>query len=377
MNPQNILNRTLYRQLLRLSLNGRRPEIYGAHGALHAYINSNQNKNLSFLPKTAEDVRKHLRYSFEIDNKTDTDDSELYDVFSVLRRSKVLSSILFPNIVSSTSESTTAPKQKMVGIFDYTSSALLPSESSEFNFFEPRYKLMARDAIENNNQFILRGCVPSEYDDGVITAAVLCTIIESVETEDGNNVMVRFTAGPRIEITEEILDAPTAGDEEYGNPPPLLRARSYELMNDEMDAFDTIENLKELRSSVLELLIELTTIVLQESNDKLESNKEDTDIENKEQEKEKEFANEHDMEDFWNRRAVHQLTKQGLPPLNCEEFSWWAMKFCLPPQGSSELRLNWLACKSTAQRLNQSVTLLEEWISVKRGLMGDGSAVEV
>ena len=79
-----------------------------------------------------------------------------------------------------------------LGIFDFSATALLPNEDAPFNFFEPRYKAMAMDAIENHNGwFILRGAVPTQFDDGLESASVLCRIHEHVETPEGNNIFVK------------------------------------------------------------------------------------------------------------------------------------------------------------------------------------------
>jgi hypothetical protein len=47
-----LVNRTLYRALLRATHNGQRPEILSIFGSVHAYINSGISSNLPALPNT-------------------------------------------------------------------------------------------------------------------------------------------------------------------------------------------------------------------------------------------------------------------------------------------------------------------------------------
>ena len=345
------MERTIYRQLLRLCKNGKNPEVLGHFGGYHAYINSNNSNNgqgddLPSLPSSCSDVRRHLRRSFtHRDNdalmlpETTSDVAELYDGFSALRCAKERSSTFFwPTMEESISND--------IGIFDFNSTAFLPYESGELNFFEPRYKLMARKAMEHDGKFILRGLRPSEFDDGVIQASVLCNIIQHAETADGQNVMVQFQAGPRVDITNEIQN-PMSGDDE-GNL-PLSVASSVQILCDEFDAFDSEENIATLQEHVTSLLIELTSLAVQEEN--LDNNEKDKSLDN-----------------FWKRQGIFNMTRNGLPPLNAEQFSMWSLRFVLPPPQTAtgtDLRVSWLAGRSTSARLRYSVDKLTEWISLK------------
>merc|ERR1711865_1084380 len=82
------------------------------------------------------------------------------------------------------------------------------------------------------------------------------------------------------------------------------------------------------------------------------------------------------LDDFWNRRAMHHLTLQGLPPLDYELFSFWALRYVVPPQrqaAGTMQRLAWLSERNTALRLQHCGEVLEQWISIKRGTSTDGS----
>ena len=69
------------------------------------------------------------------------------------------------------------------------------------------------------------------------------------------------------------------------------------------------------------------------------------------------------LAEFWERRAIQKITQNGLPPLDPEKFSFWALTLCLGqktrPEGVQQ-RLSWLACTSTAYRLRHCISVLEK-----------------
>ena len=153
----NLVNRTLYRALLRATHNGQRPEILSIFGSVHAYINSGISSNLlPAHPNTPNLVRQHLKFTFRYPTPNqaediDDDTNELYDGFAALRCANENTKVLYPRLEH------TAP----LGIFDFSSTFLLPNEEFSFNFFEPRYKTMALDAIEHHWSIFWCGVAPS------------------------------------------------------------------------------------------------------------------------------------------------------------------------------------------------------------------------
>eukprot|EP01084_Bolivina_argentea_P185729 320250_1 len=232
-------------------------------------------------------------------NEFEKNDDDIDDMFAVLRRCNDLASILYPQI-------THLPKQ--MPIFDYSLSASLIGEQRTYNFFEPRYIKLAQDAIStsnNNGMFILRGKLRNDEGDKISIVSVLVKIMQHEETEDGN-IIVECVCGPRIQILkEESINIRTA-------EPTLSRAIEFVLDYDDINNDKDID-LISVRKQCLDLMLETLTM---------------TDI-----------------------------LSIGLPPLDPEYFSFWSLRFFLEYNDIAS-RLNWLACKSTFERLQFVIDLL-------------------
>ena len=348
-----LINRTIYRALLRATANGKRPEVLGFFGSLHAYINSGIS-SLPAHPTTPSTVRDHLQFSFRSSVPSTAEDAndshELFDGFAALRCANEHTKVMYPLLDPSWS----------LGIFDFSATALLPNEDAPFNFFEPRYKAMAMDAIENHNGwFILRGAVPTQFDDGLESASVLCRIHEHVETPEGNNIFVKVMAGPRVQVMEEMEEMEEAMMDQRSNSLPLARASAFEMVQDTFDAFDTTENIQELMHDVMQQLVAIT--VLSESLKRKEQMKDGN--ARGDQGSDQALEMDSSLAEFWERRAIQKITQNGLPPLDPEKFSFWALTLCLGqktrPEGVQQ-RLSWLACTSTAYRLRHCISVLEK-----------------
>jgi len=366
----NLVNRTLYRALLRATHNGQRPEILSLFGSVHAYINSGISSNLPAHPNSPDLVRQHLQFTFRYPTPNqaediDDDTNELYDGFAALRCANENTKVLYPRLEH------TAP----LGIFDFSSTFLLPNEEFSFNFFEPRYKTMALDAIEHHDGwFILRGAAPTEFDDGMEMASVLCRIKDHVETPEGQNVFTQVIAGPRVQVIEEMEE------DRSDHSVPLTLSSEFEWVHDTLDAFDTTENIRALMEDVMQQLIHITVL----SEHLIRSQKEDQPRRPaaKEDQTEMKGTGSDEVEnvqgtvggfdipemdsslvEFWERQAIQRITQRGLPPLDPEYFSFWALKLVsghnTRPEGVQQ-RLSWLACRSTAYRLRHCLDVLKK-----------------
>jgi len=126
----------------------------------------------------------------------------------VLRTASELSSALCP-----------APSSlpASLPIFDYQFSSLLPGESTQYRFFEPRYRLLAEIARSGGGHFLLR----TEPCRG--GPAVLATIVDAEDLPAGD-VTCRAIGGPLVSVERE-----DTVDVEGEGAHPLARAVRYRL----------------------------------------------------------------------------------------------------------------------------------------------------
>ena len=185
--PPPALLRLVYRAMLRASANGRCPEVFGEFAAPWT-------SGGTVLPRCPSDVRQTMRKAFatpppaaatEDNDDNSHSDAGSTDLFATLRRANQLSDVLTPR---------TLPEH--LPVFEFSGSTALPGEVVEFNFFEPRYVHMAREAVSSggSRHFVLRGFFQSLLDDGVNELAILLKIIDHRELGNGN-VAVQCIAG--------------------------------------------------------------------------------------------------------------------------------------------------------------------------------------
>eukprot|EP01084_Bolivina_argentea_P122014 216245_1 len=284
----------VYKSLLRTCSNGKYPEVFGQYA-------SKNGITLSTIPYTPKDTRVTLRNVFQNANYPDS------DMFNVMRECNELSSILHPKI---------SHLPPVIPIFDYSLLAALIGEEIRFNFFEPRYVKLAKDATssDGDGMFILRSnkTESDTYDQKFPHVSVLVKIIEHQEIDD--RIIVRCIAGPRMKILkEESVDV-------QQNAHPLARATEFEMDYDDGNVGSkhvlvSIMDLMALREQCLSLLIEMESL-----------------------------------------RGV-SFVRHGVPPLNIQDFSFWSLKFALP-YNDVQSRLHWLSSKSTNERLQFVVDML-------------------
>ena len=233
---------------------------------------------------------------------TDTDNDSLHELFPVVRRCNELSSILHPKLQN---------LPQSIPIFDFSSSAALFGEEVQFHFFEPRYVQLCKDAISDDGDglFIMRGNIESE-NESKCEVAVLLKIIEhkQVEFDEGPRFMVRCIGGPRVRVLKQ--ETMKISD----NVPSLERATEIEFDSDDMIQCEV------LKKECLDLLVKIC--------------------------------------------GVKSVLSMGSPPINPEQFSFFALPFVLA-HNDVPGRLKWLKCKSTEQRLQHVMDVMRAYAASK------------
>ena len=300
---------------------GRRPEVFGELGPEKLLVPG----AAEMPPSSANEVCAMLKDAFrqlpnDNSGRTETEDAVANeDMFAALRRTNKLSAIFYPRLESSVPSN--------LPIFDFSGSALLPQEQASFNFFEPRYREMAREITsdEGSGFFLLRGYAPSPLDDGVFGATVLLRIVKHQKLIDGQFQCI-VQAGPRVHIIQDDV-------QQIEGCEPLARATEFELLADKdyeeaaafnLDHSKVNESLQALRLHCLYLLVKAYNL--------------------------------------------EYITQDCLPPLDPERFSFWALKFVVQPADTMG-RINWLASHSTQARLQHIIDIFEESLRI---LMRDG-----
>ena len=216
------LNVLLYRSLLKACRNGRHPEVFGEFGSYFT-----RAKGLDSVPDSPAAVRLALRHAFaappdapkqqytapEVYNALGFKD-EAPDAFTVLRRANALQACLWPkyedifwagkkrkqeqkhrneeeDVISralTNSDVLSSYDYEYLPVFEYGHSVLC-GEAQVFTFFEPRYKLLAREAVENQGYFILvtrAQCVSNQSE----------RVISSMErSEDDDDLVTGYESG--------------------------------------------------------------------------------------------------------------------------------------------------------------------------------------
>lgn len=354
------LNRTIYRQLLRCSQNGQNPEVFGEYGPLFC---KHSNGISSIFPSSSDEVRSVIHDAFLRGSSSIGESKKDVEIFDILRKTNQLSSILHPYTIIEptnsngyscnsidasnyipTSTTTTSPTSSStiintasIPIFDFTSSSLLAGESISFNFFEPRYRLLANEALSScNGNFILR---PARRGNQEEVIGALVKIVQHAEAINGN-VVVWCIAGPRVLIHRD----EQGQDDIEGEP--LMRAMETKL------CYDLDSTVDKKRGTTIS-----STLTFRMNHQNEES------ISNEIQSNADISISLHEMRSqvlqlLLRITSYDNITAFGLPPINPESFSFWALRFVLSSNDMSS-RLQWLMCRSTTRRLQFILDVLE------------------
>jgi Lon protease-like protein len=315
MNPK--LSRALYRTFLRASHNGLHPEVFGRHGAavLESQIMAQEEHASLAIPSKPAQVRQRLKDYWRNVNpnlnlkKAAHSDSPLMVLESVHQQESLL-----PTTGNSNSK-TALP------IFDYDGVAALPGETTQMVFLEPRYLSLAASVLQEDStgHFLMRASPKS-------STATLVQMLSHLVLPT-NMVAVACRGGARVHITQEtsqqvpgeldpILAEKHKIDKTQANC--LKMATNYEWKQD--TSCTTTAQLMHTRQYILDMLS--VALPLQES------------------------------------ALLTTLAQFGLPPLQPEPFSFWALRYVLAPNDVSS-RLFWLQSTHTADRMNYVVQELE------------------
>jgi len=175
----------------------------------------------------------------------------------------------------------------------------LMGESLDFNFFENRYRYLVKEQVTKHEGLFLL-----RASNGV---TVLGKIVEHGDLEQPQ-IIVNCLFGPRMKVLEE--------REHAIDPDPLPIATRFERVYDE-DRQD--ESLPTLRRVALELL----------------------------------------KQSF---KDPNMLLTSMIPPLDPEVFSMWIVRFMSRPNEMG-YRWQWLSCRSTRDRLEHAIGVLEEQLA--------------
>lgn len=340
------LARVLYRSLLRASHYGRHPQVFGRYGAavFSAQVTDRQEHPSLALPDKASLVRKRLKEWFQ--NPSSHGESTTSSGLDARLYTTAQQAMLPLNCrqSSSSSKSTAAaaaaraPKQEAVlPIFDFDGVAALPGETIQFVFLEPRYlHLGAQVRQSQSQQFLLRS---SPHNN---PSATLLKLVSHIRLP-GNMMAVACLGGPRIKVLKETVEhVPGKLDpalaQQYGvdleRSTQLAQAIHYEWQtDDDNDVNAKSDTMTQTRQYILDMLHYL--LPLQDSN------------------------------------LVETLTTFGLPPIDPEAFSFWALRYVVAID-DIQTRLEWSHnCRNTVERLEFVVKEMEAIYDLQ---VGDKSA---
>ena len=321
------LSRVLYKSLLRASRFGRHPEVFGRCGAI-VYNAQCENNNDHFslaLPSNPSQVRQRMKSWFRNPIHWNRSNSEIQPL-EALRLIREQEEIL-PH---SFGGPTTTKARSSLPIFDCDEVAILPGEKTQMLFIEPRYQHLASVAATSNSKsFLLRRFKASRE-------ATLVKILSHMELDNGA-IIVTCLGGRRLSILgqgTETIGNENHDDDETDCPAAVTRATSYHWLNDkEMpmwsddDTTSAAPEFMETRQYILDLL----TCVLPNQD----------------------------------RNLPETLEHFGLPPLDPEAFSFWALRLVLPVDDTKS-RLKWsFECRSVADRLDYIVDEIESTLDAQ------------
>ena len=179
--------RSVYRELLRLSQRGRRPEIF----AMPAHWSTPSLNDLTTLPSSRADAVALLKAGF-------TDPALAVDPFVALRRASSAARALIP-------EPRSLPRT--LPAFVLPSHLLFPHERSEFVLFEPRYCRLADLALGLTRSATQQGEGKRDVANGWYAhidneetgVGVLASIMQHQQLDDGR-VVIEVLGGPRCRV---------------------------------------------------------------------------------------------------------------------------------------------------------------------------------
>lgn len=211
-----VVNRLLYRSLLRASGRGSRPEVFDW---AHFRGDTAQLAHpLTPVPGPAEVVHR-LRSHFEAPQVGQI------EPFAALRHASAYAAALWPppsNLPSS------------LPAFVLPGHTLLVGESARFTLFEPRYIELMRVATEESGGYFVHLPLRSDqlrHEAQRSAVGTLVSVVTHDRLPDGRYV-TQVLAGPRVEVSSEREETITAAMGQLAAPSPLLHVE-FALRPDE------------------------------------------------------------------------------------------------------------------------------------------------
>lgn len=337
------LARVLYRSLLRSSQYGKRPEVFGQYGAnvFAAQVAAHKEHASLALPDEPSLVRKRLKAWFQ-NPLTNSESSSSSCGLEAMRHAMEQQTMLplhncrrEPSSLSATMSAAhpTPHEEAILPIFDYNGVAALPGETIQFVFLEPRYLNLANQVRQTpSKQFLLRSCPKSP-------SATLLKLVSHIRLP-GDMMAVACLGGPRIKVLQETIqhvpgELDPAVAEHYKvdleRSTQLSLATRYKWHTDKEDdkSVKSLEWMTRTRPYILDMFHYL--LPLQDSD------------------------------------LVDTLQTFGLPPIDPEAFSFWALRYVVAID-DIQVRLQWShECRNTVERLEFVVSEMEAIYDVQVG----------
>jgi len=394
MNPR--LSRALYRSFLRASHNGQYPQVFGRYGAMafqqqqqSACATAGNQEDSLAVPSTPAHVRKCLKQCF-------TSASIELPAFEMLKYVNDQHALL-PCFMDSKRQKNNQKEQvqDVLPIFEYDQVAALPGETIQTMFLAPRYAHLLLPQVLNSSskQFLLRpqqGCSATVLK---LLSHQYVVFSQPGQSQDESSkqvaaVAVTCVAGPRVDVEaeemEEVILDPISDANVYtqyydhdnsedgkqeeqkqtaassslpdykgiaASTTPLNKATSYSYKKDECEDYLYYNNAFAARQAAWtdtrQYILDLLTCALENMTSTTKSGEDGSTT--------KGSTDTNSLADT----LVHNKANFGLPPLDAEAFSFWALRFVLAVD-DYDARLYWLHhCRSTSERLEFVVKEVE------------------
>jgi len=174
-----------------------------------------------------------------------------------------------------------------------------------------------------------------------------------------DNIGVRCVGGPRVRVLQQEEVHVRDG------APPMKRATELVLDHDGDDNKEDLRNTNKIPKTSGSLTKENDNGINSADDDNTNADVErNIELEQQKRESLAELRGRC-LELLSNLTSHKSIMSLGIPPLDAEEFSFWALRFVLA-YNDVPSRHKWLSCHSTRRRLGFVVGLLDEFKQVKK-----------
>ena len=364
MNPR--LSRALYRSFLRVSENGKYPEVFGLHGAqIYQYqIEENDDHPSMAIPSTPRHVRQRIKKCFR--EGTVLDDSPL----EILRQANQRAALLVPSSDNNSHDDRNNQhglqhqyRTDVVPIFDYDRLSALPGESIHTMFLEPRYINCLLPHVQSSptRQFLLRHSPES-------STATILTLLSHKEVNffvEPENPVVGIAVFARAGDTIEIIK-----QESESVSPDVLKQNNNDDANSNTDVDNiSVRNFAAWNTSTVPLS-KATYWKYKKDHEACDNGSSNNNNRNKNDRQYilnmmEQSLRHSSGKDLAETLATHPA-EFGLPPLDVGSFSKWALRLVLA-NDDVEGRQYWLhSCQSTTKRMEFVIKAVEDILEAQQ-----------